>query len=133
VFAGVVIFPLMYLVNMDPVEATAVSSILFGLVVLALLVLLFIMKIFKVYKMVGIKIHSRSSKSLNTDDAALIEFPVNVVTDDDKFDHCQLQIDLIQATLAEIGRDDSSHGSNGGSSHNSSDGSQNSQHSSDGE
>lgn len=123
-FSGVIVFPLMYLAGMDAISATVLSSILIGLVMLALLTLLFGLKILKVYKMVGIKIYSRSTKSLMQEDAALVTFPANIITDDEKFEYCHAQIELLQGALIEIGRDDSTQG---GSSANRSQSSQSSQ------
>ena len=122
VIASVIVFPLMFLVGLNPVDASSVSCIVIALVVMSILLMLFGLKILKVYKMVGIKIYSRSQKSLMAEDAALVTFPVTVVADDEKFDYCQNQIRLLQSAMLEIGRDDSSHGSsaNRSQSHNSS-------------
>ena len=123
--ASIVVFPLLYLVGLDPVDGSVIASLVIALVVLATLLLLFVLKIMKVYKFVGVKVYSRSEKSLEEDDAALVTFPVNLVDDEQKFEYCQTQIRYLRSTLLDIGRDDSSHGS----SYNSQGGSRGSGHS----
>jgi len=125
VLSSMIVFPLIYLVGLNPVDASTSASLAIGLVVCVLLVLLFTLKIMKVYKFVGVKVYSRSEKSLEEDDAALVTFPVNLVDDEQKFEYCQTQIRYLRSTLLDIGRDDSSHGS----SYNSQGGSRGSGHS----
>jgi hypothetical protein len=111
--AAIVCFSLLYGVNLDPVDASSVASLVMALVVLVIVLMLFAGKLIKIYKLGPKKVHvSRRKRKKN--EVSTIEFPYSVSTEEEKFEWCNNQIALYKSTMLNLGRDDSSRSSRSG-------------------
>jgi hypothetical protein len=111
--AAIICFSLLYGVNLDPVDASSVASLVMALVVLVIVLMLFAGKVIKIYKLGPKKVHvSRRKRKKN--EVNTVEFPYSVSTEEEKFEWCNNQIALYKSTMLNLGRDDSSRSSRSG-------------------